>query len=202
MRSGSDALVVGLGNPGPQYRSTRHNIGFRVVDELRQRWHSSPERDKFRAAFSEAARGVSRVFLLKPMTYMNRSGESVRQALHTLRVPVERLVVVHDELDLPFGAIRVKLGGGLAGHNGLRSIVQQCTSSEFVRIRFGIGRPITSVPTDQYVLGGFGVDEKPHLEALIGRACEMVETVLEEGAATAMNKFNQNPKTQSTPKQK
>src|SRR5687768_9114170 len=118
-------MVVGLGNPGAKYEGNRHNVGFMVVDRLASRLGASPFREKFKGVFTKAPVGADDVVLIKPMTYMNVSGESVQPAAAFFRVPLDRIVVVHDELDLPFGTLRLKVGGGSAGHNGLKSLTQQ-----------------------------------------------------------------------------
>ncbi|MBW2507411.1 MAG: aminoacyl-tRNA hydrolase, partial [Deltaproteobacteria bacterium] len=140
-RAVSTHLIAGLGNPGPKYANNRHNVGFMVVDELRRRWGASAFRDKFKGEFTKVRVGSDEVVLLKPLTYMNLSGESVQAAMRFFKVPLEQVVCVHDELDLEFGVVRLKVGGGTAGHNGLRSMVQHCGGPGFVRCRVGIGRP-------------------------------------------------------------
>jgi peptidyl-tRNA hydrolase, PTH1 family len=184
-------LVVGLGNPGPKYEGTRHNVGFRVVERLAARWKAPPAKEKFQGLFTRGAFAGEEHVLLEPMTYMNLSGESVRKAMDFFKVPVANVLVVHDEMDLPFGDTRVKVGGGLAGHNGLRSIAQHCTP-EFVRIRVGVGRP-PGAGAD-WVLGGFSKAESAELPAVLDAASLAVETSIERGPERAMNLFNIRPK--------
>jgi PTH1 family peptidyl-tRNA hydrolase len=184
-------LVAGLGNPGPKYASHRHNVGFMVADQLADRWRCDL-RDKFKGEFAKARVGKQEAILLKPMTYMNLSGESVQRAMHFFKVPTEQLVVIHDELDLPFGAVRVKSGGGTAGHNGLRSLAQHAGSG-FVRVRIGIDRP-KGQPVDAYVLSDFGAMEKAELEDVLARAADAVEAVVTKGPRSAMNTFNADKK--------
>jgi PTH1 family peptidyl-tRNA hydrolase len=183
-------LVVGLGNPGPKYAGNRHNVGFMVVDRLASRLGAPPFKEKFKGVFTKAPLGADDVVLLKPMTYMNVSGESAQPAAAFFRVALEQLVVVHDELDLPFGTLRLKVGGGTAGHNGLKSLQQQLGDPGFVRLRFGIGRPRSGSPVS-YVLGDFDGSERAELPDLLDRAADALETVVREGAAAAMNSVNQ-----------
>jgi PTH1 family peptidyl-tRNA hydrolase len=185
-------LVVGLGNPGSRYASTRHNVGFMAVDRLREELGLGDYREKFSG---ETVRGDALghgVVLLKPMTFMNVSGASVQPAMAFHKVPVQEVLVLHDELDLPFGDVRVKVGGGHAGHNGLRSIIERTSSPEFVRVRIGIGRPPPGFAGDvaDYVLSGFDASEKAELPDVIGRAVVAARQVLASGAAAAMNQVN------------
>jgi PTH1 family peptidyl-tRNA hydrolase len=149
-------LVVGLGNPGPKYSGNRHNVGFMVVDRLASRWSAAAFRDKFRAATTKAQLGADEVVLLKPQTFMNLSGESVQPAMAFYKVPLAQVLCVHDELDLEFGVLRIKAGGGTAGHNGLKSMVQHCGGNDFLRLRVGIGRP--QGRTESHVLSDFGAE--------------------------------------------
>ncbi len=185
----STHLVAGLGNPGPKYVGNRHNVGFMVVDELARRWAAPGFRDKFNGEFTKVALGDRDVVLLKPMTYMNLSGESVQGAMRFFKVPVERLLCVHDELDLEFGVVRVKVGGGTAGHNGLRSMVEHCGGPGFVRCRVGIGRPNRGRP-ESYVLSDFSSLERVELGMVLELAADMVETALREGPTQAMNRHH------------
>jgi peptidyl-tRNA hydrolase, PTH1 family len=178
-------LVVGLGNPGSSYAGHRHNVGFRVVSRLAERLGAPEAKSKFKGLFTRAAIGGQDVILLLPQTYMNVSGESVRPAADFFRISPDHVVVVHDELDLPFGEVRVKVGGGLAGHNGLRSIAQHLGTQDFVRVRFGIGRPPRGAVVP-YVLGDFSADERAVLDTHLDQGVEAVERVLLEGPARAM----------------
>lgn len=180
-------LVVGLGNPGPRYERTRHNVGFLVLDELVRRWGGS-FREKFKGLTTKAVIRGHEGFLVKPQTFMNLSGESVQAAAHFFSLLPSDIVVVHDELDLPLGAVRVKFKGGHGGHNGLRSIVQHC-GAEFVRVRCGIGRPPKGDAVN-WVLGGFGDEELPWVAPMVERAANAVETIAVEGLSAAMNRFN------------
>jgi PTH1 family peptidyl-tRNA hydrolase len=180
-----DWLIVGLGNPGPEYRGTPHNIGFEVADRLRDRWHLGPPKSRYRGLFSEGRTGPGgpRVAILEPQTYMNEAGRSVGPARGELRVALDRLLVLHDEIDLPFGDIRVRLGGGLAGHNGLKSLKASLGGADFHRVRIGVGRPPTTDPdrVAAYVLGRFK-EPRDEVQTLIDRAADAAERVLEAGA--------------------
>jgi len=182
-------LITGLGNPGPKYAGNRHNVGFMVVDELARRWGAPRFRDKFKAELTKVAVGEHDVVLLKPMTYMNLSGEAVQAAMRFFKVPLARVLCVHDELDLEFGVVRLKVGGGTAGHNGLRSIVEHCGGPDFVRCRMGIGRPDRGRP-EHYVLSDFNSLERVELGAFLDRGADIVETAVREGPRPAMNRHH------------
>ena len=185
------ALIVGLGNPGAEYERTRHNVGFEVVDELAQRWRCDLRRAKRdRALVGECRSDGELVVLAEPQTFMNLSGESVAPLARRFRVAPEHLVVVHDELDLPAGRLRVKVGGGLAGHNGLRSIKAHLHSDAFVRIRIGVGKPPSAAHGADHVLSRVGGGERRLLDEVVAVAADAVETILADGAETAMNRFN------------
>lgn len=184
-------LVVGLGNPGKQYAGNRHNVGFMVLDELARRWSADPFREKFKAELSRARRGSDEAILLKPLTYMNLSGESVQKAMAFYKLGLPDLIVIHDELDLPFGTVRVKVGGGLAGHNGLKSIVQHASGPDFVRVRVGVGRPPQKGA--DHVLSDFSKLECSELPGVLERASLAVGDILDRGVSAAMNQHNQTP---------
>jgi PTH1 family peptidyl-tRNA hydrolase len=162
--SGRGILVVGLGNPGSKYAATRHNVGFEVASELARRWELPKPKVKYKGLITEGRTrpGGPRVAVLLPQTYMNESGDSVGPARGELRVPLEEVVVVHDEIDLPFGEIRTKLGGGVAGHNGLKSLKQGLGSTDFWRVRVGVGRPDSTDPeiVSAHVLGRFSESDE------------------------------------------
>lgn len=162
-------LLVGLGNPGSQYTGNRHNIGFMVIDEIARIHNSAPWRKRFHGEASEAVVDGERVLLLKPLTYMNDSGRSVTEAQRFYKVALDDIVVFHDELDLPPAKLRIKKGGGNAGHNGLRSITAHCTN-EYRRVRLGIGHPGDKARVHSYVLSDFAKAELPWVEDL-ARAC-------------------------------
>ncbi len=179
-------LVAGLGNPGPKYAGNRHNVGFMVVERLAERWDYVTFREKFKGRFAKASFGGEDVGLLEPLTYMNLSGESVQKALAFFKIGLDDLLVVHDELDLPYGEVRIKVGGGTAGHNGLRSIVRQCGGNDFTRVRVGIGRP-RSGAVEGHVLSDFSSDERATLTDVVDRAADMVEAIVDKGPRAAMN---------------
>jgi PTH1 family peptidyl-tRNA hydrolase len=188
-RSGPvDWLIVGLGNPGSEYERTRHNIGFEVAKLLADRWELPKAKVKYRGLLRQgrAATGGPQVAVLLPQTFMNDAGRSVGAARGAAKVDLDHLLVIHDEIDLPFGEVRTRLGGGLAGHNGLKSIRQAVGSPDFARVRVGVGRPPTTDPdrVASYVLSRFR-EPREEVELLAERAADAAEKlVLEEGAPT------------------
>ncbi|HUI46561.1 MAG TPA: aminoacyl-tRNA hydrolase [Nitrospirota bacterium] len=184
-------IIVGLGNPGRKYERTRHNVGFMVVDELANNLHSDIAQEKYFALIGKARIDSEQVVLVKPQTYMNESGRAVAAAVRGSYADESDLLVVHDELDLPTGSVRVKIGGGHGGHNGLRSIIEHLGSAEFVRVRIGISRPAPDRDTADYVLSPFLAEEREAAAKAISRAAEAVNVILKEGSTAAMNKFNQ-----------
>ncbi|MFZ0376866.1 MAG: aminoacyl-tRNA hydrolase [Solirubrobacteraceae bacterium] len=180
-----DWLIVGLGNPGAEYDGTRHNIGFEVANELASRWALPRPKSKYRGLLTEGRTGPGgpRVAVLLPQTYMNDAGDSVGPARGAFRVPLDRVLVIHDEIDLPFGEIRSRLGGGLAGHNGLKSLKQGLGSADFARVRIGVSRPPTTDPdrVAAYVLGRFR-EPRDEVRELIERAADEVERTVSEEA--------------------
>jgi peptidyl-tRNA hydrolase, PTH1 family len=184
-----DLLVVGLGNPGREHAANRHNVGWMVVDELARR-HDATFRGKYSGQFGEARIGDAKVALLKPETYMNLSGRSVSPAARFYKLPPERVLVVHDEGDFDLGRLQARVGGGLAGHNGLRSIAQDLGTQQFGRLRIGVGRPERGDPRPlaDFVLSDF----RPHEDAerIVARAADAVETLLAEGLEATQRQFN------------
>jgi peptidyl-tRNA hydrolase, PTH1 family len=180
--------IVGLGNPGDRYARNRHNVGAMVLPSLTE---SRFKAHKSGCLVAETAVAGRRAVLARPMTYMNESGRPVRQLLSWYKVPVDQLIVIHDELDIRFGEVRIKRGGGTAGHNGLKSIVAHLSSQEFIRVRIGVSRPPGRQDPADYVLSDFSSAQKNELEDVIGRAAEAVETILEQGAERAMNAINE-----------
>ena len=183
-------LVIGLGNPGPSYAGNRHNVGARVLDLLADRDRSSFKSHKSRSDVVETRLGAERVVLAKPRSYMNESGGPVSALRDFFKTPPERMVVVHDELDLPFGALRVKCGGGDNGHNGLKSLRRSLGSGEFYRVRVGIGRPPGRQDPADWVLKDFSSAERKDLDLLVERAADAVECLLAEGLPAAQNVYN------------
>ena len=184
-----DLLVAGLGNPGRAYARNRHNVGWAVVDELARR-HGGSFRSKFSGALSEVRVDGRRLALLKPETYMNESGRSVAAAARFFKAEPSALLVVHDDVDLESGRLQARLGGGLAGHNGLRSLAQHVGSPEFLRLRVGVGRPGRGDPrpVSDWVLSDFAPEDDS--ESLVARAADAVETVAVEGLESAQRRFN------------
>jgi len=184
-------LVVGLGNPGREYTHNRHNIGFMVVDEIARRARVDGFRVKFGAEVVSGEVAGQKVVLLKPMEFMNVSGRALQRTAAFYQVEPKQIVVVHDEIDLPLGTVRIKNGGGHAGHNGLRSIVQELGSSDFVRVRCGVGRPGGRAGNVVgHVLGDFGKSEKTEADIMIQEGADAVTDVIARGPLLAMNKYN------------
>jgi peptidyl-tRNA hydrolase, PTH1 family len=184
-----DWLIVGLGNPGAEYRGTRHNVGFEVADELARRWDLPRPKSKYRGLLTEGRTGPGgpRVAILEPQTFMNDAGRSVGPARGAFKLDLDRVLVIHDEIDLPFGEIRTRLGGGLAGHNGLKSLRQELGSADFTRVRVGVGRPPTSDPdrVAAYVLGRFR-QPREEVALLVASAADAAERFMTQ-AQTAVD---------------
>ena len=186
----ADVLVVGLGNPGDEYSRTKHNVGAEVVELLATRHGARLRKGKERSRVDEVHIGGRRVALAIPLTFMNDSGEAVRLLVRRYGVTPEQLVVVHDELDLPVAALRVKSGGGLAGHNGLRSITSHLHSDAFQRIRIGVGKPNSKEQGADHVLSRFPKRERAEVDVTIQEAADAVETIATQGIEVAMNRYN------------
>lgn len=180
-------LIVGLGNPGPEYAHHRHNVGFQAVDAIARRYGLGPWRRRFSGEAAEGAIDGDKVLVLKPLTYMNDSGRAVAEALHFYKAVAEDVVVIHDELDLVPGKVRVKRGGGAAGHNGLRS-TDAAVGPEYLRIRFGIGHPGDKSRVTPYVLSNFAKDERPMVEAVSDAIADALPMLLMGDEAGFMNK--------------
>ena len=185
-----DLLVVGLGNPGHEYATTRHNVGFMVADELARR-HGGSWRSKFSGEVADVRLDGARLALLKPQTFMNDSGRSAAAAAKFYKVEPEDLLAVHDEVDLDLGRMQARLGGGLAGHNGLRSMASALKTPEFMRLRIGVGRPERGDrrPVSDWVLSPF--DPSVDVGSLVGRAADAVETLVRDGLEEAQQRFNE-----------
>mgnify|MGYP005861711021 CR=1 FL=1 len=182
-------LVVGLGNPGARYANTRHNVGFMVVDRLARRCSAAVTKRQCSALVGLGNLGGTRVCLAKPQTYMNLSGDAVACLLRFYKIPTADLLVVYDDRDLPVGRIRLRERGSAGGHRGMESIIGRLGTSDFPRLRIGIGRPAETEAVD-HVLGSFTPEERPLMEEALDRAAEAVECVLKEGTVVAMNRFN------------
>jgi peptidyl-tRNA hydrolase, PTH1 family len=183
-------LVVGLGNPGPSYAGNRHNAGFMVADVLAERMGGRFKRHRSRAEVIEGRLGADRVVLAKPRCYMNESGGPVAALRDFFKVPLDNLIVVHDELDIPYGAIRLKQGGGDNGHNGLRSVTKSLGSRDYLRVRFGIGRPPGRMDAAAFVLRDFSAAERKELALNVERAVDAAETLIQAGLTAAQNSFH------------
>jgi PTH1 family peptidyl-tRNA hydrolase len=183
-------LVVGLGNPGPEYSGNRHNVGFEVVELLAERVGGRFKSHKSRADVIEGRLAGQRVVLAKPRSYMNESGGPVSSLRDFFKVPLDRLVVIHDELDLPFGGLRLKLGGGDNGHNGLKAVRRSLGTGEFNRVRVGIGRPPGRMDAAAFVLRDYSAAERKELGVQLERAADAVEALVVDGLEKAQNTFN------------
>jgi PTH1 family peptidyl-tRNA hydrolase len=186
----ADLLVVGLGNPGDEYRGSRHNVGAEVVELLTERHGGRLRKRKERALVDEVTIDGRRVALAVPLTYVNDSGHAVGALARRFGVTPEQLVVVHDELDLPVAELKVKSGGGLAGHNGLRSIVEHLHTQDFQRVRLGVGKPVSKERGADHVLNRFGKRERAEVDVTVEQAADAVEAIARDGVDAAMNRFN------------
>jgi PTH1 family peptidyl-tRNA hydrolase len=192
-------VVVGLGNPGKEYASHRHNVGFMVADELARTLSADDFRSKFNGEWTRAAPskppGAEECVILKPQTFMNVSGQSAQPAAAFFKIDVQHVLVIHDELDIPFGECRLKQGGGHAGHNGLRSLIERFGSNDFARLRVGIGRPPAGFRGEvaDFVLSSFSSDERIQLDAILKRAVGSVLDVLARGLGPATNTLHTGP---------
>jgi PTH1 family peptidyl-tRNA hydrolase len=183
-------LAVGLGNPGKAYSRSKHNLGFMVVDEVASRIGATLSKKGFAALYGEAVHEEKKLLLLKPQTYMNRSGQSVSQAAEFFKITAEEIIVVYDEMDLPLGNLKIRLGGGSAGHKGIESIIGHLGDDNFVRVRLGIGKPGEKSKAVSHVLSQFTKEENSIIEGMVNRAADAVLEVIANGVESAMNKFN------------
>lgn len=186
----ADLLVVGLGNPGDEYRGSRHNLGAEVVELLAKRHGGHLRKRKERALVDEVSIDGRRVALAIPLTYVNDSGHAVGALVRRFGVDPEQLVVVHDELDLAVAELKLKSGGGLAGHNGLRSIVAHLHTQDFQRVRIGVGKPVSKERGADHVLNRFSKRERAEVDVTVEQAADAVETIVRDGVDAAMNRFN------------
>jgi len=182
-------MIVGLGNPEKQHAGNRHNVGFQAIDVLAARYGIRCSNKRYRALYGEGKIGAHRVLLVKPLTYMNDSGVAVGPMSGAFKVPAERILVVHDDLDLPLGKVRLRPGGSSGGHRGIASVIEHLGTPEFARLRIGIGRPVQGDPVD-YVLDNFDREQAPVIEQTLAAIPEVVETVLDRGVREAMNRYN------------
>ncbi len=187
-----DFLIVGLGNPGAKYASSRHNVGFMVVDNLAKKIGIPMMiENKFKGIYGKTVYKGKKVHLLKPQTFMNNSGESVRLVKNFYKIPSEQLIVVHDDMDLPFGRIKIKKGGGTGGHKGLESITKDIGTKDYIRVRIGIGKPSSKEEVVKYVLSNFTPEEQRTLSDYIDKASQAIIDIIEKEVSRAMNKYNQ-----------
>jgi PTH1 family peptidyl-tRNA hydrolase len=183
-------LVVGLGNPGKEYQLTRHNVGFRVAERLARKQGIQLRRRRKGAHVGEGRMGREKVILAKPLTYMNKSGVAAKRLIEDLGIPLDRLVVVHDDLDLPCGRMKIKDKGGHGGHKGVQSIIQELGSSDFLRVKIGIGKPLDPEQGADYVLSPFAAEERSLVKESIEQAAEAIEAIIVSGKDQAMNRYN------------
>ena len=182
-------ILVGLGNPGTSYQWTRHNIGFQVVDRVAEENQISICHKRFKAELGKGRIRFKDVVLVKPLTFMNLSGEAVRKVVDFYKTGIEDLVVIHDDLDLAFGSLRIKRWGGDGGHQGIRSIIDSLGGNNFLRLKVGIGRPPPGMDPADYVLRPFNGTERHQLEEIVSRAAECASVMILEGVETAMNRY-------------
>jgi PTH1 family peptidyl-tRNA hydrolase len=188
---GVDWLLVGLGNPGDQYENTRHNVGFMVIDELADRANVPVQKLKYRALTNTATVGGQKVLIMKPITYMNLSGEAVRQAVDFYKVPADHVLVISDDTALAVGRLRIRKGGSAGGHNGLKNIIQQLGTDQFPRVRLGVGeKPHPDYDLADWVLGRFQGEDKKAIDAAVKKAADAIECILSQGLDKGMNRFN------------
>ena len=181
-------LIAGLGNPGDEYKNTRHNIGFDVIDLISKKYNIPINRSKYRGMYGEGFIGKEKVLLLKPQTFMNLSGESIAEWINFYKLPREKFIVVLDDINLEVGRIRIRGEGSAGGHNGMKSIIKSLGSQEFKRIRVGVGAPKGELVS--YVLGKFSKDDREKIEQAFEIAVSSIETTMENGIEEAMNRFN------------
>lgn len=181
-------LIAGLGNPGSRYEKTRHNVGFLALEEIAGRQHIEfSEKEEYKIA--KGSMGDEKIVLLEPLTFMNRSGFAVRKIMLKLNISAEKIIVIHDDLDLETGSLKIRKKGSSGGHKGIESIIQNIGTQEFIRVKIGIGRDLF-VPTDKYVLSKFAKDELTLISEALEKAAESVQAIITQGVESAMNRFN------------
>lgn len=181
-------LIVGLGNPGDEYRHTRHNVGFDIIDLMAEKYNIRINRIKFKGVYGDGVIGGEKVILLKPSTYMNLSGESVIEAASFYKIPKENIIVIYDDVSLPVGRIRLRPEGSAGGHNGIKNIILHLSSEVFPRIKVGVGQPEKDLVS--HVLGHFSKEDWETLQKVFPAACDAAEAIIEKGMTEAMNRFN------------
>lgn len=185
-------LFIGLGNPGREYALTRHNIGFLVIDRLAERWGVKVEKYKYKSLMGEYRSDSYKVILVKPQTYMNNSGMATRSFVNFFKPPLSQVMVFFDDLDLPFGTIRIRQSGGSSGQKGMKSIIAQFGTEEFPRTRIGIGRPPGKMDSVDYILNDFKSSDRENLEIILNRCADAAETFIHDGIEKAMTNYNNN----------
>lgn len=183
-------ILIGLGNPGPRYERTRHNVGFMAIDQAANKWDIAVTKSKFQSLYGEGTWRGEKVVLVKPMTFMNLSGQAVRQVLDWYKPDDGEWAVLYDDMDIPTGSLRLRVKGSAGGHNGIKSIIAHVGTQEFSRIRIGVSRPPVGVPVVDYVLDSFSNSERADIESALQRSVEAMDVFVEEGFTTAMNRFN------------
>jgi len=183
-------LLVGLGNPGKKYEETRHNIGFTFINSIAKKASIDIDKSKFSSLCARYESGENYFLLSKPQTFMNESGKAVREIKNYYKIPIDKTIIVFDDLDLNVGQIRIKRGGGSGGHNGIKSIIEELSEDTFIRIRIGIGKPVKKTDVDQYVLSKFNQNEVSTIKEIIDISDEIIDDIVFKGIAFAMNKFN------------
>lgn len=182
--------VIGLGNPGSKYKGTRHNVGFDTIDCIAQRNNTKVTKIKFKAVYGETQIGSQKVLLVKPQTYMNRSGESVLEIINFYKIPIENIIVIVDDVDIKFGSLRIRAKGSAGTHNGMKSIIYLIQSDNFPRVKIGVGKPNEHIDLADFVLGGFSKDDRISIDNTIEQAAKAVEKIITSGINAAMNEFN------------
>lgn len=185
-------VVIGLGNPGNKYKGTRHNVGFDTIDCIAQRNNTKINKIKFKSIYGETQIGGQKVLLVKPQTYMNRSGESVLDIYNFYKIPLENIIVVVDDVDIKFGSLRIRTKGSAGTHNGMKSIIYLLQSDDFPRIKIGVGKPNEHQDLADFVLSGFSKDDRIYIDSTIEQAAKAVEKIITDGVNHAMNEFNTN----------
>ena len=187
-------IIAGLGNPGAEYAHTKHNVGFMLVDVLAEKLGAASWKENFFSALTEVRIGGEKVFLVKPLTYMNNSGEALGPMLSYYKMDVDDLVVVHDDMDIPAGMVRIRRKGSSGGHNGIKSIIAHVGSEDFARVRIGIGRPPAGWTVIHHVLAPFSTEDAPKIRAAIDYLLPAVESIVTDGVDFAMNRYNPHKK--------
>lgn len=182
--------VIGLGNPGNKYKGTRHNVGFDTIDCIAERNNVKINKIKFKSVFGETQIGGKKVLLVKPQTYMNRSGESVLELYNYYKIPLENIIVIVDDIDIKFGALRIRKKGSAGTHNGMKSIIYLLQSDNFPRIKIGVGKPNENQDLADFVLSGFSKEERAYIDLTIEQAAKAVEKIVTSGIDIGMNEFN------------